>query len=395
MLAGAAAAQQAPALQLQEAERARAAQASTQRQAAEQARAAQAEERRLAGLRVTAAARLRTTENEAAALASEVSTLEQRRQEAEQALALRAAAMAPLLPLAERLALYPAETLLAMPAPPQDTLRGLAVLRGLMRQLEHEAAQLRAEQARLDAAARAVALALPRLRAVQTAQAAQAAELDRAMDAARSGRAQAEDAAAEAARRAAAEAARADTLRGALAAMEAARARAEQQAREDAARAGRRRQDEAAAEARRRHEALSRPAGPGIEPHAAAVQPVAGAVVRNWGEPTDAGPASGLSYRAPPLARVVAPCAGRIAFAGPFRSFGVLVILDCGGGYHFVLAGMDRVQAPVGATVQAGEPVGVMPGWDPAASGPRPALYVELRRDGHPVNPAPFLRGRG
>jgi septal ring factor EnvC (AmiA/AmiB activator) len=45
--------------------------------------------------------------------------------------------------------------------------------------------------------------------------------------------------------------------------------------------------------------------------------------------------------------------------------------------------------------VQAGEPVGVMPGWDPRASGSRPALYVELRKDGQPVNPAPFLRAKG
>jgi septal ring factor EnvC (AmiA/AmiB activator) len=41
-----------------------------------------------------------------------------------------------------------------------------------------------------------------------------------------------------------------------------------------------------------------------------------------------------------------------------------------------------------------GEPVGVMPGWDPAAKGRRPALYVELRRDGQPVNPAPWLKGQ-
>jgi septal ring factor EnvC (AmiA/AmiB activator) len=122
--------------------------------------------------------------------------------------------------------------------------------------------------------------------------------------------------------------------------------------------------------------------------------PVAGAVVRRWGDRTEVGPANGMSFRAPPLGRVVAPCAGRVAFAGPFRSFGVLIILDCGGGYHFVLAGLDRLDVQVGTSVQAGEPVGVMPGWDPASSGAHPGLYLELRREGQPIDPAPFLRGR-
>jgi len=390
-----------PARQLQDAERSRAAQQALERDATERLRLAQAEERRLADLRVATAARLRTAETEAAGLAEQVAALAARRLAAGQRLAERAAALAPMLPLAERLALYPAETLLAVPAPPQAALRGLAVLRGLMQTLEHEAALLRAEQEAVTAAEREIAAALPRLQAAQAAQAVQAAQLDREIVSARSGRALAEDAAAEAARRAAAEAARADSLRGAIAAMEAAHARAEQQARDDAARAASRagvslqRREAALAEARLRQEALARPAGPGFEPHGPSLSPVAGTVVRGWGDQTEAGPAHGLSYRAPPLARVVAPCAGRVAFAAPFRSFGVLVILDCGGGTHIVLAGLERLDVQAGAAVQAGEPVGVMPGWDPAVSGARPALYVEVRRGGQPVNPAPFLRARG
>jgi septal ring factor EnvC (AmiA/AmiB activator) len=123
--------------------------------------------------------------------------------------------------------------------------------------------------------------------------------------------------------------------------------------------------------------------------------PVAGTIVRAWGEPGDGGPSNGISYRAPPGARVVAPCGGRAAFAAPFRSYGLLLILDCGGGYHVVLAGLDRLDVQAGAAVQPGEPVGVMPGWDPRSPGERPALYVELRRDGRPVNPAPWMQARG
>ncbi len=374
-------------------------QAAIQREAAEQARAAEAEEGRLAQQRIAAAARMRAAETKTADAATEIEGLAARRRDAEQRLAERAEALTPLLPLIERLALYPAETILAVPGAPEDTLRGLAVLHGLAQRLEQDAAALRAEQAAVQTLEQDIAAALPGLQSAEAAQATQAAELDRQIEAARAGRRRAEDAAADAARRAAAEAARADTLRAAIAAMEAEHARAEAQAREDAARAERQRQDSAAADARRRQAALARPAGPGLEQRGPLMTPVVGRVVRGWGDPTDAGPAQGVSYHSAPLARVVAPCSGRVAFSGPFRSFGVLLILDCGGGMHFVLAGLERLDVGVGVVVQRNEPVGIMPGWDPQiAAQPgavRPTLYIELRRDGSPVNPAPFLRARG
>jgi septal ring factor EnvC (AmiA/AmiB activator) len=123
--------------------------------------------------------------------------------------------------------------------------------------------------------------------------------------------------------------------------------------------------------------------------------PVAGRVVRDFGDHTDAGPANGVSYQAPPSARVVSPCGGKVVFSGPFRSYGLLLIIDCGGGYRFVLAGLDRLDTPVGRQVQAGEPVGVMPNWDPRTPGDRPTLYMELRRGSQTVDPAPWLKGKG
>ena len=82
-------------------------------------------------------------------------------------------------------------------------------------------------------------------------------------------------------------------------------------------------------------------------------------------------------------------------FSDQFRSYGLLVIVDCGGGYHVVMAGLDRLDTKAGQSVQMGEPVGVMPDWQPGGTGRRPSLYVELRQDGHPVNPAPWLRTNG
>jgi septal ring factor EnvC (AmiA/AmiB activator) len=292
--------------------------------------------------------------------------------------------------------LYPAETLLAVPMPAEQAVRGVLVLGGIARTLERQAAELRAEQADVASLQAQVQAALPGLADAQAKQASLAADLDAQIAVARQSRQTAEDAAGDAARRAALDAGRADTLRAAIARIEADRAAAEARARDEAAAAEKRRQTEAAAAARARQLALAKPAGVGVgEPSGQLTAPVAGSVVRAFGAATEAGPASGVSYQAPPNARVVSPCGGRVVFAGPFRSFGLLMIVDCGSGYHFVLSGLQRLDAQVGQTVQPGEPVGVMPTWNPQITGEsRPSLYVELRKDGVPVNPAPFLRAR-
>jgi septal ring factor EnvC (AmiA/AmiB activator) len=298
----------------------------------------------------------------------------------------------------------------------------------MARQIEDEAASLRREQARISALKASIEEAGRQLGQAQAAQAAEAAALDAQIAAARGQERAAEDAASVAARRGAEAASRAETLRAAIARIEAERRDAEARAQADAALATHERRDADAERARQREAAIARPAGPGIvgaasggdtaaaptpqlvagagsAPGGAGVRaavigtrltaPVAGRVVRGFGEASDAGPASGLSYETPPSARVVSPCGGRVVFAGPFRSFGQLAIVDCGAGDMFVLAGLARLDARVGALVQPGEPVGVMPDWDPRAGGPRPSLYVELRHGGEPVNPAPFLRAKG
>jgi septal ring factor EnvC (AmiA/AmiB activator) len=400
LLAGAAAAQpaanpNAARQQIQDAEQARAAALAAQQAAAARAQAAQAEEKRLADARVAGAARLRQVEQATADLATRVDALSRRRADAQARLNVRAAELEPLLPLIERLSLYPAETLLALPASPDDALRGVLVLQGIAHQLEQDAVVLRQEQAAVDAIAAQIAAENPRLAAAQAAQSAQAAELDRQIEAARQQRRGAEDAAADAARQAAADAARAESLRSAIAEIETRQREAEARARDDAARADRLKHAAEAASARTRQEALAKPAGPGLDATRGQLTvPVAGKVVHGWGEETDGGPAMGVSYQAPPGARVVSPCAGKVVFAGPFRSYGLLLIVDCGASYHFVLSGLERLDVQVGRPVQAGEPIGVMPNWDPHVPGSRPSLYVELRHDGQAVNPAPFLGAR-
>jgi septal ring factor EnvC (AmiA/AmiB activator) len=353
--------------------------------------------RQLAFERAEAAAKLRQAETATAAVAARIDALAQRRRDAEQRVQARAKAMQPLLPVIERLALYPAETLLAVPGSPDAALRGVLVLQALSRQMEIEAEALRRDQAELDAAVDALRQEAPRLTDAEAAQKQQADALDQQIAAAHAEQAAAEARAKDAAGQAAAAATRMDTVRAALAALEAQRRSDEAKARQDAARADRQKHTADAQAARDREAVAAHPTGAGAiasdtAPHGQLQPPVIGIVVKGWGEQTDAGPATGVSYHAPPGAHVISPCGGRVVFAESFRSYGLLLIVDCGGGYHVVLSGFDRLDVKLGQSLVAGEPVGVMPTWEPGSQARRPALYVELRRDGTPVNPAPWLR---
>lgn len=133
---------------------------------------------------------------------------------------------------------------------------------------------------------------------------------------------------------------------------------------------------------RRPHEAR-----PLDQPHAQMVVPASGRVVRRYGENDSFGVSSkGLTFATRPGAQVVAPYEGEILFAGPFKGYGQILIIGHGDGYHSLLAGLDRVDGSVGQWLVAGEPVGVM-----AGGTEKPRLYLELRHNNQPINPAPWL----
>ncbi|TIW91150.1 MAG: hypothetical protein E5V59_21230, partial [Mesorhizobium sp.] len=97
---------------------------------------------------------------------------------------------------------------------------------------------------------------------------------------------------------------------------------------------------------------------------------------------------------------VTAPADGNVLYAGPFRSYGQLLILNAGDGYHVVLAGMSRISVATGQSVLAGEPIGAMGEARVASTSvskngnATPELYVEFRKDGKPVDPAPWWADR-
>ena len=140
--------------------------------------------------------------------------------------------------------------------------------------------------------------------------------------------------------------------------------------------------------------ALHDPAAPGrklreLQLGKTALQmPAAGDISKRFGDPEGFSTSKGLTITTRANAQVVAPFDGTIMFAGPFKGYGQILIIDHGGGYHSLLAGMEQLDASVGQTVIAGEPLATM-----RADGV-PSLYLELRKQGQPINPLPWLAAR-
>ena len=97
---------------------------------------------------------------------------------------------------------------------------------------------------------------------------------------------------------------------------------------------------------------------------------------------------AGIHLQTRPGAQVTSPCDGKIAYAGPFRGYGKMLIIAASGGYHVLLAGLTKVDGAVGQVVLAGEPVGRM-GTGNEQTGER--LYIEFRRNNLPVDPVPWF----
>jgi septal ring factor EnvC (AmiA/AmiB activator) len=129
--------------------------------------------------------------------------------------------------------------------------------------------------------------------------------------------------------------------------------------------------------------------------------PAQGQIVRRYGEPDGlGGETQGLMIATRAGAQVTTPADGKVEFAGPFRSYGQVVILNPGGGYRVLLAGMDKVTADVGEFLRTGEPIGEM-GSGPASvtlfgevvQDGRPVLYIEFRNSTEAVDSGPWWIG--
>ncbi len=305
-----------------------------------------------------------------------------------EALEAKRGQLAHLLGALTRLALHPPEALIALPAPPADTVRSAILLRTALPPLEAAAAALRAE--------------LSETRALHADIARRRDELSGAI------------AALEAER---------DRLNGLVKRKTELRQQTEAERRKIAERVKRLASEAgnlrelieklAAAEGAEKGATAATVTGPALEPTLAPAAPMRvsppegvrpitaargsliipgrGPVIRRYGQNTEFGtPAQGITIQTRAEAQVVAPYDGQVVFAGQFRGYGQILIIEHNEGYHTLLAGLSQIDCVVGQWLMAGEPVGRM--GRPVDGNPE--LYIELRRNGQPINPLPWLMVR-
>lgn len=290
----------------------------------------------------------------------------------------------------QRLAVRPPEALIVQPSPPADTVRSAILLRSAVPTIAEQAASLRAEIDTLTTLRSDIGQQKERI-AIQTKK---RDEEHRRLTALHERKQQlqkdTEEQRAESERRLKAMAGEAADLKDLLARLDAEKKRAEAEriqrekerkaamAKNQAGKPGR--DEDTSSRSSLSDTAFSR--AKGQMPF-----PARGRVVASFGQKDNTGQDSrGISIATRDGAQVIAPSNGQILFAGPFRGYGLLLIIEHGEGYHTLLAGMAHIDGAVGQHVIAGEPVGVM-----GQAGGSPLLYVELRHHGQPVNPLPWL----
>ncbi|MDD2326193.1 MAG: peptidoglycan DD-metalloendopeptidase family protein [Alphaproteobacteria bacterium] len=113
-------------------------------------------------------------------------------------------------------------------------------------------------------------------------------------------------------------------------------------------------------------------------------KPVSGKIIKDYGDNDDFGVTSeGVTILAAFGSPVVAPRGGLVVFAGPFRGYGKVVILQHTGGYHAFLSGFSRLDVEIGQKVESGEPLGVLP----QKGDGKPEIYFEWRKGTTPIDP--------
>jgi septal ring factor EnvC (AmiA/AmiB activator) len=120
---------------------------------------------------------------------------------------------------------------------------------------------------------------------------------------------------------------------------------------------------------------------------AAPLQPAVGTRLYRFGQTVEGEKQEGLTLTTRASAQVVAPLDARVQYAGVFRSYGLMVILDVGNDVLVVVSGLDALYPEAGQWVLAGEPIGRMTD----RKSPSPELYLEVRRKGQPVDPEKWL----
>jgi len=347
-----------------------------------------ADKARLNGALIDATAQVQDGEKQIAAANQRLDGLNANAEALGRSLDNRRAVIADVLAVLQRMGSNPPPAILVRPQDMAEAIRAATLLGSTVEALKSETDALRADLAQLADLKLSIARQRDDLAQRQTALAAEKTRLAALIDARQQSLGEAEQALAAQRDRAAQLAGQAASLKDLIAKMESAGSADRANAADIAAKA---------AALRNADPARLKPAVAFADARGSLVLPVAGSVLRSFGDPDGfGGVEKGLSIGAPPGATVASPVDGSIVFAGPYRSYGQLLIINAGQGYYFVLAGMNRINVSVGQFVLAGEAVATMGDGGArtavaaAIGATQPVLYIELRKDETAVDSGPW-----
>jgi septal ring factor EnvC (AmiA/AmiB activator) len=328
-------------------------------------------------------------------------------------LAGRRDVLAEVLGALERMGINPPPAILVKPEDALSSVRSAILLGAVVPELRHRTDVLMAELKELSRVTTSIEAERTRLAAAVTDQAAEKQRLTLLLEAKRKLQADTETALEDERKNAADLAAKAASLKDLIASLDAEAERTRKAADADRKAAADRAADTAKLDAQRKAAEAELAALPVPEANQLAdsvpfsalrgqmTLPATGRIKRRFGgSDGNGGVMQGDMLATQSGAIVTAPADGNVLYAGPFRSYGQLLILDAGDGYHVVLAGMDRLSVASGQSVLAGEPVGAMGEARVASAAATqngsatPELYVEFRKDGKPVDPDPWWADR-
>lgn len=349
-----------------------------------------ADRRKLAQDLIDTAGRLRGVEGMIAATESRLKPLDDNEAMIRKSLDGRRAVIGEVLAALQRIGHRPPPALIASPEDALQSVRTAMVLGAVLPEMRHEVdalasdlgellnlrKQIATERARLDSEMASLNTERARMSALVEERQKQQAEREKALEAERA--------------RAGALARQVDDLKDLIAKLEQGLDPAIRDAREAA------RSDSRPALSAYRDPGRLTPAVAFTSLRGQVPIPVNGVKLRQFGSPDgNGGQEKGVSIATRAGAQVTAPADGWVVYAGPFRSYGQLLILNVGGGYHVLLAGMDRISVDLGQFVLTGEPVAMMGNGSHIAAilatgSSQPVLYIEFRKDGVPVDPGPW-----
>ncbi|WP_395449497.1 murein hydrolase activator EnvC family protein [Aminobacter sp. UC22_36] len=335
-------------------------------------------------------------------IASKLEGLKEQESGIRTSLNMRRGVLAEVLGALQRMGLNPPPAILVKPEDALSSIRSAILLGAVVPELRSETEILMADLKELSRVVASIEAERDRLTTAMTAQAGEKARLDLLLEAKSRLRGESEIALAEETKKSTELAARAESLKDLIASLDkqaakkAADAEAARKQAEDAAKAA---NEPVVAVVPEANQLVA--SAPFSVLQGQVALPVTGRIKRRFGADDGIGGTMlGDMVATQSGAIVTAPADGSVLYAGPFRSYGQLLILNAGDGYHVVLAGMSRISVAPGQSVLAGEPIGAMGEARVASTSTSdnanatPELYVEFRKDGKPVDPTPWWADR-